>query len=354
MGQDESKLIDDSTPPQWLAARTISALASFISDGKAQRMVLMTGAGISTSAGIPDFRSPETGIYANLARLNLPYPEALFDISYFRTNPEPFYALAHELYPGRYEPTVTHNFIALLYEKGLLHMLYTQNIDCLEREAGVPDEVIVEAHGSFKSQRCIECGVEFPEDIMRLAVEESEVPHCMECAGLIKPDITFFGEGLPERFFTHRRFISEADLCIVMGTSLSVAPFSTLPTLVPDSVPRLLINADRVGDLGSRPDDVLLLGDCDEGVRRLAGELGWLEELEARWALTSPKQAAKWAETKGNLDSSEGAEKSNDEKLQDEVNELTKEIDQALKDGETRRKTLQNGLLKDVDDQTQN
>lgn len=108
-----------------------------------------TGAGISTSAGIPDFRSPETGLYANLSRLNLPYAEAVFDITYFRTNPEPFYTLAQELYPGKFRPTITHSFIALLEKKGLLLKLFTQNIDCLEREAGVPDDKIIEAHGSF-------------------------------------------------------------------------------------------------------------------------------------------------------------------------------------------------------------
>jgi NAD-dependent histone deacetylase SIR2 len=111
--------------------------------------LLKTGAGISTSAGIPDFRSPETGLYANLSRLNLPYAEAVFDISYFRNNPEPFYTLAQELYPGKYRPTITHSFINLLHKKGLLLKLFTQNIDCLEREAGVPAEMIIEAHGSF-------------------------------------------------------------------------------------------------------------------------------------------------------------------------------------------------------------
>jgi NAD+-dependent protein deacetylase SIR2 len=107
------------------------------------------GAGISTSAGIPDFRSPETGLYANLARLNLPYAEAVFSIDYFRNKPEPFYILAQELYPGKYRPTITHSFINLLHKKGLLLKLFTQNIDCLEREAGVPGDKIIEAHGSF-------------------------------------------------------------------------------------------------------------------------------------------------------------------------------------------------------------
>jgi NAD-dependent histone deacetylase SIR2 len=165
MGNEESRIVDEDTPPQTLKARTVEALAQYIKDGRAKQIVVMvrhvslqyhtstngskTGAGISTSAGIPDFRSPETGLYANLARLNLPYAEAVFDISYFRDKPEPFYTLAQELYPGKYRPTVTHSFITLLHKKGLLLKLFTQNIDCLEREAGVPGDMIIEAHGSF-------------------------------------------------------------------------------------------------------------------------------------------------------------------------------------------------------------
>ena len=81
--------------------------------------------------------------------LNLPHPEAVFELSFFRENPLPFYTLAQELYPGKYRPTITHSFINLLHQKGLLLKLFTQNIDCLEREAGVPGDKIIEAHGSF-------------------------------------------------------------------------------------------------------------------------------------------------------------------------------------------------------------
>lgn len=152
MGQENSQsLVDPTTPPRTLSSRSLDAIADFIKDESAgpKRIVVMTGAGISTSAGIPDFRSPDTGLYANLARLNLPYPEAVFDISFFRENPKPFYVLAKELYPGKFYPTVAHAFIALLEEKLMLEMLFTQNIDCLERRAGVPDNKIVEAHGEF-------------------------------------------------------------------------------------------------------------------------------------------------------------------------------------------------------------
>lgn len=89
----------------------------------------MAGAGISTSAGIPDFRSPVTGLYASLAKYDLPYPEALFDIGFFRENPQPFYTLYKELYPdgSRYKPTLTHCFFRLLEKKGKLLRVFTQN-----------------------------------------------------------------------------------------------------------------------------------------------------------------------------------------------------------------------------------
>lgn len=152
MGQENShELIDPNTPPRTLSSRSIEGVADFLKDegGRPKRVAVMTGAGISTSAGIPDFRSPDTGLYANLARLDLPHPEAVFDISFFRQNPKPFYVLAKELYPGKFHPTVAHAFIALLEEKHMLLKLFTQNIDCLERRAGVPDDKIVEAHGGY-------------------------------------------------------------------------------------------------------------------------------------------------------------------------------------------------------------
>ncbi|MCJ1252171.1 Sir2 histone deacetylase Hst2 [Trapelia coarctata] len=296
----------------------------------------MTGAGISTSAGIPDFRSPDTGVYSNLARLNLPYPEAVFDISFFRNNPHPFYALAHELYPGKFRPTISHSFVALLSDKGLLLKLFTQNIDCLEREAGVPDEMIIEAHGSFARQRCIDCKAQHPDDLMRTTVEQGEVPHCLtpECNGLVKPDIVFFGEQLPEEFFQNRALPASADLCIVMGTSLSVQPFASLPQICSEGVPRVLINKEVVGGLGSRADDVILLGDCDDGVRQLASALGWLDELEKLWAATNPV-AYKDQPQKT---------KTADEILEEEITKLTADVAQTLKVSHDHTAWLKNHL----------
>jgi NAD-dependent histone deacetylase SIR2 len=97
------------------------------------------------------------------------------------------YTLAHELAPGRYRPTLTHSFIRLLSDKNLLHTHYTQNIDTLERRAGVPDEDIIEAHGSFATSKCIDCRVVYDSDKMMDAIDKKEIPRCTVCNGLAKP-----------------------------------------------------------------------------------------------------------------------------------------------------------------------
>lgn len=343
MGQENSLPIDDSVPPSTLSIRTIAGVAEYIKSHPARRIVVLAGAGISTSAGIPDFRSPETGLYANLARLNLPFAEAVFDISYFRSNPEPFYALAHELYPGRFRPTVTHAFLRLLVDKGVLLKVFTQNIDTLEREAGVPEELLVEAHGSFAGQRCVDCRAEFEAAEMRRCVEERRVPRCHAegCGGLVKPDIVFFGEGLPEEFHRNRMLPASADLAIVLGTSLSVQPFASLPGLVGEGVPRVLINQERVGGLGSRADDVLVLGECDEGVRKLAGALGWGGELEELWRGMTPEREEE-VETV--------VEKTKDQELEDEVEKLTREVERVMNVSKEHTEWVKEGLDDDWED----
>ncbi|KAH7161251.1 Sir2 family protein [Dactylonectria macrodidyma] len=322
MGQDESS-IADAGPPKTLTERSLPAVAEYIKSGRAKRIVVLTGAGISTSAGIPDFRSPKTGLYNNLARLNLPYAEAVFDISYFRQHPEPFYVLAKELYPGKFHPTVSHVFITLLARKGLLQMLFTQNIDCLERAAGVPSDKIIEAHGSFATQRCIECKTEYPDDEIREHVLKGEVPRCGEkdCGGLVKPDIVFFGEPLPKTFDNNTYQAAMADLVLIIGTSLSVYPFAGLPEMTMQGKPRVLFNMERVGQIGHRSDDVIELGSCDAGIRKLADELGWRDELEQLWREVVGKKEA---------ERQLGDRIEAEERLEDEVEKLAAEVESVL------------------------
>lgn len=313
--------------------------------------MLQVGAGVSTAAGIPDFRSPDTGLYANLARLNLPYPEAVFDISYFRNNPHPFYALARELYPGSHKPTLAHTFINLLYQKGRLLKCFTQNIDCLERETGLPANMIVEAHGSFATSSCIDCKEPFPEKKMREAIRTEEVPRCPNCTGLTKPDIVFFGEALPPDFFDNRTLLDTADLCIVMGTSLTVQPFASLPYFCRENCPRVLINLTKAGDLGHRRDDVVMLMDCDAGVAQLADALGWRDELNRMFEQVNPEKVAEAKETAQKRVFSELKEECNreerDEQLHGEIDKLTAEVDESLHVSRSHERWIRDELARE-------
>eukprot|EP00961_Rhodomonas_salina_P167032 2250949-Rhodomonas_salina.1 len=125
---------------------------------------------------------------------------------------------------------------------------YTQNIDGLERIAGIPADALVEAHGSFAAAHCIDCAAEADIARVKAEIDSDIIPRCTACNGLVKPDIVFFGEGLPQRFVDlHKKDMESADAVLVIGTSLQVQPFSNLPHMVSDHVPRLLINREAVG-----------------------------------------------------------------------------------------------------------
>lgn len=289
-----------SRPPR-LSSFDLAGVAELISSGKARRIVCMVGAGISVNAGIPDFRSPKTGLYSRLQDYGLPHPTAVFEIDFFRRNPQPFFLLAKELFPGTYAPTATHHFLKLLHDKSLLLRCYTQNIDSLERIAGLPTKSVVAAHGNFDSARCIDCKASHEVEFVREAVFAQEPCFCADgrpgCNGLVKPDIVFFGESLPRRFWSSMEVdLPQADLLIVMGTSLVVQPFASLIDRVKDDTPRLLINRERVGEtdpvlrqMGYKKGfnfgngnfrDALFEGDCDEGIWTLCKLLGWEDELK--------------------------------------------------------------------------
>ncbi|XP_058715889.1 NAD-dependent protein deacetylase sirtuin-2 isoform X3 [Poecile atricapillus] len=286
-------------PEPVLDELSLQGVSRFLRSDRCKNIVCMVGAGISTSAGIPDFRSPGTGLYSNLQSYNLPYPEAIFEIGFFKKHPEPFFALARELYPGQFKPTVCHYFMRLLQDKGLLLRCYTQNIDTLERVAGLEPELLVEAHGTFFTSHCLRSSCRQRYDLawMRERIFSSLVPKCEKCQGLVKPDIVFFGENLPSRFFTLLESdFEKVDLLLIMGTSLQVQPFASLISRVPTNTPRLLINKEKTGqsdplmslmgfggmdfDSDKAYRDVAWLGDCDSGCLALAELLGWKEELQ--------------------------------------------------------------------------
>lgn len=272
--------------------QSIDKIAALIKNGSIKRIVVIAGAGISTSGGYPDFRTPNTGIYAKIAKMKLlPYPEAIFSAHYFKHTPEPFFAFLRGVMQLNFRPTVTHAFIALLQRMGVLEMVFTQNIDALERAAGIPDGKIMAAHGQFGSQRCMLCKTTWSTERFERVVKSGQVPRCdnADCNGPIKPDTVMFGEPLSPKFDQSTDILKVADLVLVIGTSLKVHPVAGLPSLAAPGVPRVLINRDAAGDLGSRPDDVLLFNDCDKTVKAFADSLGWRKELEDIWKEVGPQ-----------------------------------------------------------------
>uniref|UniRef100_A0A1I8AF16 NAD-dependent protein deacetylase sir-2.1 n=1 Tax=Steinernema glaseri TaxID=37863 RepID=A0A1I8AF16_9BILA len=226
---------------------------------RAKNIIVVTGAGVSVSCGIPDFRSAD-GVYARLRHdfPDLPNPEAMFDIEFFNSNPRPFFQFAKELYPGQFKPSISHMFIKILEDQGKLLRNYTQNIDTLETVAGVKN--VLECHGSFKTATCQVCEHKVGCNDIREDVLAQKVAICKKCeTGVVKPDIVFFGEALPGYF--HQSIDADkevADLLIVMGSSMKVQP--------------ILINREV---LASRSEyDIQLLGNCDVIVAYICSLLG--------------------------------------------------------------------------------
>jgi NAD-dependent deacetylase sirtuin 2 len=300
LGNDEEREKSLASRQPKLKSRDLEGVAAYMRSDACKNIVVMCGAGVSVSAGIPDFRTPGTGLYDNLAAYDLPYPQAVFEIGFFKSNPEPFYLLASHLQPGKFEPTKTHKFIKLLEKKKKLRRCFTQNIDSLETKAGVSEELVVAAHGNFDTARCLRGHSQNIEKVME-HVAKGQPMRCEQCEEYVKPDIVFFGENLPVRFGQLAKvdFNREnCDLLIVMGTSLQVQPFAGLIEYPDIDCPRILINREKVGEVPSRRSffemgmskgrgfdfseegkrDVLFLGDCDDGVIQLCEHLGW--ELE--------------------------------------------------------------------------
>lgn len=272
-----------SEPPKRKKRKDINSLEDVVRILKeSKKIMILTGAGVSVSCGIPDFRSRD-GIYARLAVdfPDLPDPHAMFDIEYFRKDPRPFFKFAKEIYPGQFQPSLCHKFIALLDKQEKLLRNYTQNIDTLEQVAGI--RRIVECHGSFAMASCLMCKYKVDCEAIREEVFNQVVPHCPKCPpeiplAIMKPDIVFFGENLPEQFHRSMKYDKdEVDLLIVIGSSLKVRPVALIPSSIPHHVPQVLINREPLNHLNF---DVELLGDCDVVINELFHRLGGeFEEL---------------------------------------------------------------------------
>lgn len=211
---------------------------------ESKHILVITGAGISTSSGIPDFRSPQSGLYANLVPYKLPYPEAIFELDYLQSNPAPFFALMKNLLLGNFKPTTGHRFIKSLEENEKLLRLYTQNIDGLDQKCGI--KKLMCCHGSIAKATCLSCRRVYSFEDIYPTIKDDGIPSCAcDAHSIIKPDIVFFGEQLPGDYFT---YIDEdrhlVDLILVIGSSMVVDPVASIPAQMPHSVPTILINRE--------------------------------------------------------------------------------------------------------------
>ena len=198
--------------------------------------VVLTGAGVSTESGIPDFRSPG-GLWAEFDPLDYGSMES------FRADPVRvwrFYAPRFSVLTEA-EPNAAHLALAELERKGLVRAVVTQNIDLLHERAGSRE--VIEVHGSIRTSSCLSCGVRWPlARVLELIEEGGGAPRCPSCGTVLKPDVVFFGELLPERAIDRATELArEAGLLLVVGSSLEVYPVAGLPLETLDAGGRLAI-----------------------------------------------------------------------------------------------------------------
>ncbi len=355
-------------------AFTRQELVEGLKEKRFQRIAVLTGAGISVAAGIPDFRTPGTGLYSRLSDLGLPFAEAVFQLDFYRSNPFPFYEVARSFLvaPSELEdadqapsssasslsqskphiqPVYAHHFIKELDDRNQLLLNFTQNIDGLELLAGLSEDKLIQAHGHMRTAHCIDCQKEYtmkdfighlkrqrkPEHrqdvfLCKTCVPEGYVPKASnhpegqagntrvplhndesekqqvdkkdkaltEYKGLVKPDIVFFGENLPESFKVHKDDMEKADLVIVMGTSLQVFPFASLISIAPNDIPVVMINRENPGV--DRDRFLFLSGDIQLVLQELMDEVNGkksVKELEkAKKLVPSPTSAFTTAKSK--------------------------------------------------------
>ncbi len=194
---------------------------------RSRRAVALTGAGLSTPSGIADFRSPGSGMWHHVD------PQKVASIDGFLRDPSAFYnwfgATAMAMYNA--EPNAAHHALVELERRGILRAVATQNIDGLHQRAG--SRRVLELHGSMDTATCLRCRTQVAvRPLLEQFMANTQVPHCAQCGGLLKPDIVFFGEMLPvDALMAAREEIARCDLLLVLGSSLTVAPAADLPWL---------------------------------------------------------------------------------------------------------------------------
>ncbi|KIW85739.1 hypothetical protein Z517_01131 [Fonsecaea pedrosoi CBS 271.37] len=346
-----------------------------------KNIIILTGAGISTSLGVPDFRSAN-GVYNLLVDSVYHDPQELFHIDNFKADPEEFFRQAAKVFPKMQglvpaeggvtssksshdtsiplipKYSLTHAFISMLQSKGKLLTNYTQNIDGLEVAAGVSPSKLIQCHGTLATATCMSCGKRTTARKYMPVVRAGGVPYC-KCTlvdggpkprtsskgrgrsgkrkrkrdefeetdsedsaakrdfpkGLLKPDMTFFGEDIADSYAPRLNIDKcKVDLLVIVGTSLKVEPVNEMLLNIPPTVPQIWISKDRCQREGVKV-DIELLGECDLVLEEIARRAGWEDALNERlWSrekslnakdqstkkLNSNKSQAKYEPRNGN------------------------------------------------------
>jgi NAD-dependent deacetylase len=249
------------------ARAAISQLAELLS--RAGSVVALTGAGISVPSGIPDFRSPGTGLWEKVDPMEVAHIDA------FRGDPRRFWSFYGERFSTleSKQPNGAHRALVQMERLGILDGVITQNVDMLHRRAGTRE--LVEVHGSIATCSCLCCGtgISLEEARARIRAEEDGVPRCRECGEPLKPDVVLFGEYLPEAALTRARQLCEgADVLLCIGSSLEVHPVAGLPSLTRASGGTVVIITQGPTPLDDLA-EVRMHGDVVDELQALAGAL---------------------------------------------------------------------------------
>ncbi len=234
----------------------VQAVGAFLRS--ARHAVVLTGAGISTPSGIPDFRSARTGLWTK------DDPMQVASLTAFKYRPEVFFnwlrPLAQKMWQA--QPNAAHLALAELEKAGLIQATITQNIDGLHQQAGA--QKVLELHGSTLTASCRTCRKTYPTEGFRQPFLEGGIPRCPSCHSILKPDIVLFEENLPIAVWEEARwFCEQADLMLVVGSSLEVVPAAELPYWAVENHARLVINTLSATYLDGQA-DVLLPYDVTE------------------------------------------------------------------------------------------
>jgi NAD-dependent deacetylase len=205
----------------------------------AKKLVVFSGAGISTESGIPDFRSPG-GIWSRFDPDDFTYQKFVADPESRRKQ---WRMLGEGHLTTQAQPNLAHYAVAELDEMGRLDCVITQNVDNLHQKAGVPAEKVFELHGNMQWAVCLSCGRRYPFERIKLRLDKGEeIPDCEACHGMLKPSAVFFGEQLPQDVLTEAsRRASACDLFIVVGSTLVVYPAAQMPVYAVQAGARLVI-----------------------------------------------------------------------------------------------------------------